>query len=75
MNHLLADDVTANLQVSLPVLLCRRNHKDSFCHGNAVRCRGLCNAGDSSSSFFIFANTDKKLSVKAGYKVPHSVSG
>lgn len=51
MNHFLADDVTANLQVFLPVLLCRRNHKDSFCHGNAVRCRGLCDAGDSVEAF------------------------
>lgn len=47
VNHFLADDVTANLQVFLPLLLCRRNHKYSFCHGNAVRCRGLFGAGDS----------------------------
>lgn len=47
VNHFLSVDVTANLQVFLPVLLCRRNRKDSFCHGNVVRCRGLCSTGGS----------------------------
>lgn len=73
VNHFLADDVTANLQVFLPLLLCRRNHKYSFCHGNAVRCRGLCDAGDSiQASLFLPAQINSWV-WKVRHKLPHSV--